>query len=404
MQAHEQTSFLQAVGLFVRQEINTAVKGATDPLLARIKQLENILDNMPVPLNGKDGVDGKDGKDGQDGKSVDMDVVVDVIQDSVETFVKTELDGWERPINGKDGRDGIDGKDGAPGKDAEIPWDYLNEQLSAGTEMLRTQINLKMDSIPKPKDGKDGIDGYIGKDGRDGRDGIDGADGKDGAPGRDGLSVDADSVDEFIRDCVESAVARIPVPLVPISVVGGFIDRTGNLCLSLSNGNVKTLGIVVGRDGKDADPDLVRKTLKDLFDAFPKPKDGKDGVDGINGKDGFGFDDLSVEEINGELYLQFTRGDECKTFLLPHIRYMGIWKAGKYRIGNQTTYDGSQWIALADTETQPGTKDSDWQLCAKRGRDGKDGKQGKEGPQGKPGVNGRDGRDLTQLAFDGTKS
>jgi hypothetical protein len=412
MQAHEQMQFLQAVGTFVRQEIQKAVIAATEPLLYKIGQLEIFI---------------QENTNGLAAQREDFNNKIAAIP------------------AGKDGRDGIDGKDGTAGKDAEIPWDYLNEQLSAGADMLLKQVNEKIDLI-KPKDGKDGKDGVDGqpgidgkngtnvdmemvtdwiqnsvaqyvtdtlvewpkpKDGQDGRDGIDGKDGKDGAPGLDGLSVDADSVNTFIKVCVDDAVARIPVPAVPVSVVGGFIDRHGNLCHTLSDGAIKTLGLVVGRDGRDVDAEAVQRKLRELFDAFPKPKDGvngKDGRDGIDGKDGLGFENFTVEPINGEFYWTFTRGDEVKHYWVPHIRYMGIWKAGQYRVGQQVTYEGSQWIALADTDTQPGTKDCHWQLCAKRGRDGKDGKDGKPGPEGKPGKPGRDGRDLTQLAFDGSKS
>src|SRR5262245_32297485 len=132
-----------------------------------------------------------------------------------------------------------------------------------------------------------------GKDGRDGDNGPPGQDGKDGA---DGLSVDAESVNSFIKVCVDDAVSRLPVPAVPVHVVGGFIDRDDDLYLSLSNGESKKMGRVVGRDGKDVDTDALNEALTKSFREevakIPPPKDGKDGKDG---RDGFGFEDIAME-------------------------------------------------------------------------------------------------------------
>lgn len=322
MQAHEQTQFLQAVGMFVRKEIENAVSAATEPLRYKINQLEI----------------------------------------------------------------------------------FIQENNTSGLVERLDEFDKKIAAIPSGRDGAPGENGSNGKDGSNGRDGVDG---KDGSPGNDGLSVDADSVNEFVRGCVEDAVSSLPVPLAPICVVGGFIDRSGGLCLSLSNGDVKALGVVVGRDGKDVDIDLVRKALKELFDAIPKPKDGRDGIDGKDGKDGrdgFGFEDMGSKYSEGKFYFVFRRGEEFKQFQAPAIIHQGIWKAErKYERLDTVHYAGSTFIAMQDEPGQPEEKDSGWLLCVKRGRDGKDGKQGKEGPQGTPGKNGRDGRDLTQLAFDGTK-
>src|SRR5262245_36955293 len=51
--------------------------------------------------------------------------------------------------------------------------------------------------------------------GKDGKDGCVGPPGKDGQPGRDGLSVDADSVDKFVHELVDDAVSKLPVPPAP---------------------------------------------------------------------------------------------------------------------------------------------------------------------------------------------
>jgi hypothetical protein len=272
------------------------------------------------------------------------------------------------------------GKGGRDGRD-------FDEDFWKG--YFQEYIDVHLNSIPPPKDGKDG---------RDGIDGQAGAPGKDGAKG---LSVDLDSLYAVVKDCVSSAVSELPVPPAPVSAVGGYIDRDGDFYLSLSNGQHQKMGRVVGRDGKDLDIGAaltkVSQIAKEYLATFPPPKDGKDGKDG---RDGFGFDDLLLEHDGTDFYLVFKRQDEVKRFLLPVTRHIGVWREGEYRIGSQVTYDGSQFIAVVDTSAKPANS-PDWQMCVRKGRDGRQGERGFPGKDGKP---GRDGRDLTQLAFDGSKS
>jgi hypothetical protein len=335
MQAHEQTQFLRAVGLYVSEQVRQAVESATQPLLYRVSQLEMMLqENLKGTVAQLEQFDTRiaaipAGRDGKDAPSEEF------VREYIQGAIEATLASWEKPKDGKDGRDGIDGQDGEPGQ-----------------------------------------------------------------PGRDGLSVDLDSFHAAVHDAVQAAVAELPVPAAAVSVVGGYIDRDGDLCLTFSDGSIKALGLVVGRDGRDIDPESVYARLREWFDAYPKPRDGKDGADGKDGRDGFGFDDLGMEFDGKHFHLLFKRGDDVAKFLLPTVTYQGIWREGEYKIGDQVTYDGTQWIAMRDTNTQPGTQESGWQLCVKKGRDGR---QGDRGPQGKPGKDGRDGRDLTQLAFDGSK-
>src|SRR5918995_2156894 len=69
-----------------------------------------------------------------------------------------------------------------------------------------------------------------------------------------------------------------------VGVTSLFIDRSGALVHALSDGTVREVGIVVGRDGKDGEP-------------------------------GMGFDDL-VMEFDGHrcLTIRFTRGDKTREF------------------------------------------------------------------------------------------
>ena len=50
--------------------------------------------------------------------------------------------------------------------------------------------------------------------------------------------------------------------------------------------------------------------------------------------------------------------------------YRGVWAVGSYKAGNFVTHDGSLWHCDADnTNSKPGTDESGWTLCCKRGKD-----------------------------------
>lgn len=151
-------------------------------------------------LDGTNGRDGIDGKDGTDGKSIEPEVVAQMVQDEVAKanvcdLVRKAVDAMPKPENGKDGKDGRDGVDGAKGLDGK--------DGAAGHD---GKDGLRGEPGEKGLDGKDGVglsDAVIDRDGNlvltmtDGRhkalglvlgkDGIDGQKGADGAPGRDGV-------------------------------------------------------------------------------------------------------------------------------------------------------------------------------------------------------------------------
>ena len=63
-----------------------------------------------------------------------------------------------------------------------------------------------------------------------------------------------------------------------------------------------------------------------------------------------------------------------QAFAMPAMVYRNVYQEGKdYQQGDVVTFGGSLWHCDKDTQTKPGTKDSDWSLAAKKGRDGKDG-------------------------------
>lgn len=173
--------------------------------------------------------------------------------------------------------------------------------------------------------------------------------------------ISLDEIEPMVADMVAAAVERAPRPANGVGVAGGLIDRDGNLILTLSDGTIKDLGRVVGRD---VDALAVEASLKAMFDAWPKPK---------NGVDGFGFDDLDVVETDEGVVLRFAAGERKKDFRLPVVVDRGVWKLGdSYHRGAGVTHDGSFWISQADGNTdKPGTSKA-WRMAVRKGKDRSD--------------------------------
>ncbi len=279
-------------------ELAAIVQRATAPLqqlieaqAARIADLEKAIAAMPAPQ------DGAPGRDGADGASVTLGDVLPDLQKQVDEF----LAAVPLPQDGKDGAPGRDGVDGAPGADgASVTADDV-------LPVIGKRVDEYLAALPVPQDGKDGAPG---------RDGADGAPGADGADG--------------------------------VSLAGAMIDRKGALVVTLSNGTLHELGIVVGKDGDR----------------------------GADGRDGLGFEDLEFEpDADGRLWAKFSRGGIVKRALIPGILYRGVYKsADGYLKGDAVTYGGGIWIAMQDSPDGRPDGGPGWQLANKRGKDGRDGK------------------------------
>jgi hypothetical protein len=233
--------------------------------------------------------------------------------------------------------------------------------MAAIGEMVTREVATAVAALPKAEDGRSvTID--------DVRPLVDEAVGKAVAEiprpkdGEDGRSFTLDDVRPLVDEAVGKAVAAIPVPKDGIGAAGAVIDRGGNLVLTLTDGSVRELGQVVGRD---ADVAAITATLRQLVDEIPRPKDGMDGL---------GFDDFSVDAVGPRSFvLRFARGDLVKTFpfTLPVVLDAGVWREGKhYEAGDGVTWAGSYWIAQKDTAAKPDSGDG-WRLAVKRGRDAK---------------------------------
>lgn len=182
-------------------------------------------------------------------------------------------------------------------------------------------------AIPVPKDGKDCDMDAVNlklvelvkaipapKDGADGKDGEKGLDGKDGDKGMDGTGL-----------------------------AGAMLDRDGCLIVTLTNGEVKNLGVVVGKDGE-------------------------------NGKDGLSFENFTGEYLpeTNEISIKATCAGRTQEIRYPAggIRPAGYWRDGtQAKAGEAWVHDGSTFYAKKDTLAKPEAKSDDWIMGARKGRD-----------------------------------
>jgi hypothetical protein len=224
------------------------------------------------------------------------------------------------PERGEKGDPGEAGRDAEP-LDGEAVADAVVTKL-LGSDRLATLVDMQ--AIKAVADHFEANPVRHGKDGEKGQPGERGEKGEAGESGKDGAGV-ADLL----------------------------IDREGNLVATMTDGRVKSLGIVLGRDGAPG-------------------RDGKDGAD------------FSKAEIDWEgertLVIRGEGGEIRKTISVPMDK-------GYYREGmacekaDVVTHDGNAWIALRDTKAKPCHENKeDWRLFARKGRDGRDGKDGKPPP------------------------
>lgn len=168
--------------------------------------------------------------------------------------------------------------------------------------------------------------------------------------GNNGTSVTVDDVRPLIEAEIDKAVKQIPVPKDGIGMAGAMIDRDGNLIITMTNGETKELGRVVGKDGLS-------------LESFEMTYDAEDH----------------------EVVLKAVAAGRIQEVRYPAggIRGKGYWRDGnKAKAGEAWTSDGSLWIARKDTSTKPSTSNDAWFLAARAGRNGETViKKVKEGPQ-----------------------
>lgn len=129
-----------------------------------------------------------------------------------------------------------------------------------------------------------------------------------------------------------------------IGLAGAMIDREGNLIVTLANGEAKSLGPVVGKDGQ-------------------------------NGKDGVGFESLEVSFDGEAIVHEYKSADRVFTqrFPIQIMKHIGFWRDGmEAKSGNTATDNGSLWLCVKDTTERPAYNSDAWTLAARKGRDGLD--------------------------------
>ena len=275
--------------------MGSIVSSAIAPLQKRIEELE-----ARQPERGDRGEQGLAGEKGMDG-----------------------LPG-EKGLQGDAGPQGERGEKGEPGKDAEVDVEAIiagvvakllaSDKLDTLADIAATEAVVKHFEANPVQHGKEGPQGPQGEKGLDGKDGDKGADG--------------------------------------IGLAGALIDRDGALVVTLTNGEAKSLGPVVGKNGEP----------------------------GSHGKDGLSVADVSrtYDPDAHEVVERWVVGSETKELRYPAggIRPGGFWREGLKSYANQAiTHDGALWIAKRDNASKPCLENADdWQLAARKGRDGKDGK------------------------------
>lgn len=198
--------------------------------------------------------------------------------------------------------------------DPEKFGEAMGQAIREAVEPLQKRIDeltAKFASIPA---GKDGEPGAAGKDGKDGEPGSEGKKGADG-----------------------------------LGLAGAMIDRDGALQITLTNGEVKSLGLVVGKNGTD-------------------------------GKDGLSLESFDVQYLDEthEICVKASAAGRVKEVRYPAggIRPAGYWREGTKAVpGEAWVHDGSLFIAVKATTAKPSTGD-DWIIAARKGRDGERGQKG----------------------------
>lgn len=238
------------------------------------------------------------------------------------------------PQDGKDGRDGVDGKDADIDEIRAMVADFV---ASAVPDAVKAAV----DALPPPERGEKGDKGDKGDRGDDG---TAGERGRDGIDGKDGVGLS-----------------------------DAMIDRSGELVITMTDGRMKNLGVIVGKDGEQGQP----------------------GADGRDGRDGHDVDDITVVQDGALVTLEFQVGDTRTIFDLElptgpagengKDAYAGEARglydpAACYRKMDVVSFNGSEWRAKQDDPGElPG---AGWMLSASKGKRGERGERGLDGQAG----------------------
>lgn len=182
------------------------VREATEPLLARIKALEER--QLPNPIKGDKGDDGRS-------------VTIEDIAPLIDAAVAKAVDAIPKP---KDGVDGLNGHDAEPIDVADVVTELLaRDEYSAIAKLRAAEAVAQYFAEHPVKDGKNGDNG-------------------------------SDATDAQVERAVASFLKANPPAkgadgIDGIGMAGAMIDRDGVLIITTTKGDPIRLGCVVGKDG-----------------------------------------------------------------------------------------------------------------------------------------------------------
>lgn len=262
---------------------------------------------------------------------MDLQEAFDAGFDAVKAYVDNSFEAFEKRMVAMERRfsELPVPKDGAPGKDADAA---AVAAIVAGDIGKSIQaLHASVEAIKPARDGKDGADG------------------------KDGLGA------------VE------------------FLTKDGHLLVTMSNGTVRDLGPVQGKDGANG---LNGKDGRDGIDGQSGERglDGTAGLDGKNGVDGLrGQDGKDAEPVTKELILEAVRSTDAISVAVQQYLEANPPAAGKDGRDGVDGHDGKDGAS------------GERGLPGERGEKGEVGERGEPGLIGKDGAPGRDGVDVADL-------
>lgn len=191
-----------------------------------------------------------------------------------------------------------------------------------------------------------------------------------------------------------------------VGLAAALIDKNGELVVTLSDGGVQKLGVVVGAEGK-----LGEKGERgEKGEAGERGADGADGRHGADGKDGKDADPEFIRQLVADAVAEIPAPKDGKDVDMDAVRAMIDDAVAKAVAAVPAPKDGRDGKDGKDAEPVTVGQIVDAVRSAPdavkaavveyltanpppAGKDGKDGEKGDPGKDGKDGSDGRDGKD-----------
>ena len=168
-----------------------------------------------------------------------------------------------------------------------------------------------------------------------------------------------------------------------VGVVNMFIDQSGTLVHTLSDGTVREVGVVVGRAGNDGDIASLREKLlvhQTEIEALKakEPQPGRDGLPGAPGPAGRATalqaltgsasmicnSSSTVRGVSPSSSLTVSGLRSCRqSSYLARFTGASIAQRPAMSVAIPCLSAGSIWCSKTDTCEKPGNGCKDWQLC-----------------------------------------